>query len=142
MVRKITRLAICFAAGLFAITLGVNAFAADEKKAEKALSIEEIMKPSFGGKNSLQKKIAAATKAEKWEDAQKAATELKTLGAGLGKNETPKGDAASWKKLSAKYAEQTADISAAADKKDLKATNAALGVLGKSCKECHDAHRE
>ncbi len=142
MVRKITRSAICLTAGLFALSLGMSAFAADEKKEDKVPTVEEIMKKGHAGTKSLKAKIDASVKTEKWEDAQKSAVLLKAFGEALGKNKVEKGDAESWKKLSDKYMKTTADIAAAADKKDAKAVSTALGALGKSCKECHDAHKE
>ena len=138
MVRKITRSAVCFAVGLLAISLGVGALNAEDKK--DVPSIEDIMSKSYSGKDkSLQKKIVAAAKAEKWDDAQKFAAEYKTLGAALGSNTVDKGDAASWKKLSAKYAKSTADVAAAAEKKDTAAVTKAIGAV--NCKECHHAHK-
>ncbi len=142
MVRKITRFALCFSAGLLAISLCVGGLSAEDKKDDKIPSVEEIMKKGHAGKNSLINKIKASTKAEKWEDSQKSAGEMKAFGEALGKNKVPMGDAASWKKLSEKYMKITAEVSEGADKKDAKAVDTALGLLGKSCKECHDAHKE
>ncbi len=138
MVRKITRFAICFAAGLFAITLGVGAFAADDKKADKVLDVEEIMKAGHS-KNGYINKIKTATKGEKWEDAAKSAESLKANGEMLGKNKVEKGEADSWKKLSDKYAKSTAAVATAVEKKDAAAVTKALGSI--NCKECHDAHK-
>ena len=138
MVRKITRLAICFTAGLLAITLGVGAFAADDKKADKVLGIEEIMKVGHS-KNGYIAKIKTATKGEKWEDAAKSAESLKANGEMLGKNTAEKGEADSWKKLSDKYAKSTAAVATAVEKKDAAAVTKALGSI--NCKECHDAHK-
>ena len=139
MVRKITRLAICFTAGLLAITLGVGAFAADDKKADKVLGIEEIMKVGHNTKNGYIAKIKTATKGEKWEDAAKLAESLKANGEMLGKNTVEKGEADSWKKLSDKYAKSTAAVATAVEKKDAAAVTKALGSI--NCKECHDAHK-
>ena len=142
MVRKITRSAIYLTVGLLVLTLGVGALSAEDKKAEdKVPTVEEIMKQGHAGTKSLKAKIENSAKAEKWEDAKTSADALKVFGEALGKNTVEKGEAASWKKLSVKYAKTTADISAAVEKKDAKATTAALGALGKSCKECHDAHK-
>jgi len=138
MVRKITRSAVCFTAGLFAIALGVNAFAADDKKADKLLDVEEIMKVGHS-KNGYIAKIKTATKGEKWEDAAKSAELLKANGEMLGKNTVEKGDADSWKKLSDKYAKSTAAVATAVEKKDAAAVTKALGSI--NCKECHDAHK-
>ncbi len=141
MVRKITRSAICLTAGLFALTLGMGAIGAEDKKDDKVPTIEEIMKQGHAGTKSLKAKIELSAKAEKWEDAQKSAVLLKAFGEALGKNKPEKGEADSWKKLSVKYSKTTADIASATDKKDAKAVSTALGALGKSCKECHDIHK-
>ncbi len=141
MVRKITRLAICAAGGLFALTLSIGALNAEDKKDDKVPTVEEIMKQGHSGTKSLKNKIDVAAKAEKWDDAKTSAALLKTFGEALGKNKVEKGDEASWKKLSEKYAKTTADISAGVEKKDAKAVSTALGALGKSCKECHDVHK-
>ncbi len=143
MVRKITWSAV----GLLAVALGAGALNAEDKKEdkkdEKALTVEEIMKKGHsGGTKSLLSKIKTSAKDEKWEDAQTSANLLKALGEGLAKTKADKGDAASWKKFTEKYAKTTADISAGAEKKDAKAVNTGLAALGKSCKECHDIHKE
>ena len=140
MVGKITRSAITLTVGLLALALA-GGVGAEDKTEDKVPTVEEIMKIGHAGTKSLKAKIEASAKAEKWEDAEKSALALKLFGESLGKNKVEKGDAASWKKLSEKYSKSTADISEAVGKKDAKATTAALGVLGKSCKECHDAHK-
>ena len=133
MVRKLSLMV----AGLLGVVFFLNASTAEDKKTP---SIKDVMKKS-AGKTGLCAKCAAATKAEKWDDAQASAKELAELGEALAKNPCPGGDADSWKKLSKKYAEQTAAIKEAADKKDGKALSTAIGAFTKSCKECHDAHK-
>lgn len=137
MIRKIAKLTACFAAGLFALTLGVGALTADEKKAE--MTISEIMKKGHAGQKSSIAQLKAAVKGEKWDDAVKSATELKVMGEALPLLKPGKGDDASWKKLGAKYKENTAAAATAAAKKDAAGVTKALG--GINCKECHDAHK-
>lgn len=121
--------------------LAVGAMAAGLTAADgKHADIETVMK-KVNGKKGLCAACVGASKADKWEDAQKAGKELKQLGEDLGKNPCPKGDEASWKKLTKQYAEQTAAIAEAADKKDAKALATAAGTFQKSCKTCHDAHK-
>ncbi len=140
MVRKITRSAVVSAAALFAIVLGLTAFAADEKK---DVSIDDIMRQSHGVVKKkpvgLDAKIQEAAKADKWEDAAKAAATFKANGEALGKLTPDKGEAASWKKLSASYAKSTSDVAAAVEKKDAKAVKTALDTI--NCKACHEVHR-
>ena len=52
-----------------------------------------------------------------------------------------KGDAASWKKLTASYKTMMLAIAEGVEKKDAKATNDALAKMQKSCKACHDEHK-
>jgi mono/diheme cytochrome c family protein len=118
MIRKIAKMTACFAAGLFALTLGVGA---------------------GHSKTGVIAKLKTAVKGEKWDDAAAAGKELKELGEALAANKAPKGDAASWTKLATKYKDNTAAASAAADKKDAAGVTKALG--GINCKECHDAHK-
>lgn len=124
-------------AGFAAIALCLAADAADEKK---AASIKDVMK-TIAGKEGLCAKCGGAGKAEKWEDAQKFAKDLAACAANLPKNKCPKGDAASWEKLSKQYAEQAAAVSKAAEAKDAKEFGAALKTFTGSCKACHDAHK-
>jgi hypothetical protein len=124
------------AGAMIAVSFG-GAFADDK---EKTYSIEEIMKKGHGSKGLL-KGIAAEAKASKWEDAQRDAVLLKAFGVALGKNKPEQGSAASWKKLTEQYKENTVAVYNAAEKKDAKATLAALGKIQKSCGSCHKQHK-
>jgi len=136
MIRKIAKMTACFAAGLFALTLGVGAITANEKA--KDLSVEEVMKKGHS-KTGVIAKLKTAVKGEKWDDAAAAGKDLKELGEALAANKAPKGDAASWTKLATKYKDNTAAAAAAAEKKDAAGVTKALG--GINCKEGHDAHK-
>ena len=130
---------LLFAVGAFALSLAPAV--AEDKKEEKVPTVSEIMKKGHAGTMSFKAKIETSVKAEKWDDAKTPSDLLKAFGDDLGKNKVKKGDEDSWKKLTAGYAKITADISAGVEKKDAKATTAALGALGKSCKECHSVHK-
>jgi cytochrome c556 len=136
MVRKFGALTLALVAGLFAIST-INA--ADEK----LTSIEDIMKkvPNKGMKKGLAAKAIDAAGEGKWEDAQKMGAELKTHGETLAKHKAPKGEQASWEKLSKAFSEQMTAIEKGAKDKDADAMKKAAGEFGKSCKACHDAHR-
>lgn len=123
-------------AGVVGLVLAMDAVAAEEKTP----SIKQVMK-AVAGKQGLCAKCGAAGKEMKWEDAQQLAKTLSDCCANLPKNKCPKGDAASWQKLSKQYADQAAAVSKAAQDKDAKAYSAALGAFTKSCKTCHDAHK-
>lgn len=123
-------------AGMVGLVLAVDAVAADEK----VPSIKQVMK-TVAGKEGLCAKCGAAGKEMKWEEAQKLAKSLSACCANLPKNKCPKGDAASWEKLSKKYADQAAAVAKAAEDKDAQAYTAALAAFTKSCQECHKAHK-
>lgn len=133
---KKLRVVTAVALAAFGLTIGLGSLTAAD---EKTPSISEIMKKSFGGKMSLKVKITAGVKGEAWDDVKKLAAEFKTHGEDLAKNKCPKGDAESWKKLTAKFKDATAGVAEAADKKDAKALAASFGKV--NCKECHDAHK-
>jgi cytochrome c556 len=59
----------------------------------------------------------------------------------LPKNECPKGNAASWAKLTKQCADDAKSLDLAAGKKDKTAALAAWGKLNKGCQACHDEHR-
>lgn len=122
--------------GTLGLTVVLGGVGADEKQP----SIQEIMK-AVGAKDGLCARCNQAAKGEKWADAQKLGKQLAECGLNLTKTKCPKGDAASWEKLTKQYCEQAAAIAKAADNKDAKAFNEAIGAFVKSCKACHDAHK-
>lgn len=136
MVRKFALLAACLTACLFVVS---SLTAADEKTP----SIEDIMKkvPNKGRNKGLAAQCADAAAAGKWEDCQKMAAELKTLGDALGKNPCPKGDKASWEKLTKGFAANMETIEKGAKAKDAAEVKKGLDAFSKSCKACHDSHR-
>jgi hypothetical protein len=135
MVRKMMRAGVFAALGMIAMlgSYGV-AVSADEK----APDIGTIMTKSFG-KEGYKATVGAAVKGEKWEDAAKLAKEWNDLGAALGKNKCPKGDAKSWEKMCAAFADSTKAVLAATEKKDAKAATKAIGSF--NCGGCHKAHK-
>jgi len=120
-----------------AIAISANA---EDKKDPTA---KEIMKHVNAKQDGLIAKTKALTKDGKWEDAAKVAKELKDDGEALGKAKPKKGEPDSWKKLTKAYAERTAAIATAVDKKDAKEVDAAVKDFtnGKNCMECHSAHK-
>ena len=138
MTRKSVALAGTFAA--FALTVGLTAEVRTASAAAKDVTISEIMKKGHGAKGLL-KAIGKEVKEGKWDEAKDDAELLKLFGEGLGKIPPEKGSKESWKKLTDKYKEQTADVYKAVEKKDAKKAGDSLGKIGKSCKECHDAHK-
>jgi cytochrome c556 len=77
-----------------------------------------------------------------WTEMRTEAHDLAQLAAALGKQTPPKGDKASWMKLSRAYADNAQGLYQAVAKKDKKAARAALTRMGgDTCKTCHKAHR-
>ncbi len=138
MFRKLIRASLFAAFGMAAVLFAYGSVTASPTADEKLPDISEIMKKGHNKTEGYVAKINGAVKDGKWEDAQKYAKTLAFFGENLGKNKPPKGDAASWKKLTDKYAESTKAALKAADDKDPKALKAALNI---NCKACHDAHR-
>lgn len=126
------------AALTFVLGLGLG-LSADDK-----LSIHDIMEKAHEGKQCLRTQIADQVKKPNpdWASVQKNSKEFVALAEALAKHPCPKGDKASWTKLTKDYAVQVKDLDAAAAKKDAKAVNAANQKLGANCMGCHDAHRD
>lgn len=139
MLRKFTKVALAGAFGLLAVVLAQSASVrAEDKKDDKAPTVKEIMAKGHKGTDALMAKIKTEAKDGKWEEAVSHAKALAVFGEHLGKNKPNKGDAASWEKLTKKYAESTKAALKATEDKDAKAVNKALMI---NCKECHDAHK-
>jgi cytochrome c556 len=132
MLRTMTGAVILF-------TFVVGAIADDKKP-----TIDEIMKKVNHSKNGLHKKVGEGLKAAtpSWDELQKQMKEYTKMCDGLSKNDPPKGDKKNWEKLAKEYAENAKKLQDAIDKKDKDAANKAHSTIGKSCKACHDAHRD
>jgi hypothetical protein len=109
----------------------------------KGPTIKEIMRKAHKGDGCLLLRLDQALKADapNWNDIQTWSGELTALGGELGKNRPPKGDAASWDKLTRQYLDGTRALQAAALKKDPRAALAAHTALTRMCMECHKAHK-
>jgi cytochrome c556 len=109
---------------------------------DKAPAIKEIMsrlnKPG-GIYPTLSKELKADD--TDWDDVRQQAKTFAKLAAALGKNAPPKGDAASWARLTKEYADNAQALEGAATRKDRTAARQAKDRLGgASCKTCHAAH--
>jgi hypothetical protein len=129
----ISKISTRIAGGLLALCVGFGLLSAADP------TTSEIMKKGHDKTDGLITKIKASAKDAKWDDAKKAADELKGFGEVLGKNKPPKGSDESWKTLTDKYKTNTAAAAAAVEKKDAAAVNKALG--GINCAECHKVHK-
>lgn len=124
-----------------AVAIPVAAAAALDKDTP---TIEAVMQKLHKGKAKSQfavLKAQADAKPPAWEAIQKSTKDFVILGAALEKNDPPKGEKASWKKLADKYFQDSKAMDDAATAKDLTAFQAAHKTLGGSCMACHNAHR-
>jgi hypothetical protein len=110
---------------------------------EKTPPIKEIMTKAHKGGNSLIQTIGKELKAAEpaWTDVQKKTKELVKLGTALGKNEPPKGEQASWEKLTKEYLQNAKALDEAANKKDKASALASHKKLTGACASCHKAHK-
>ena len=136
--RFAARLAV-FTAGLI-LTAGV-ATADGTSLVDKPKDISEIMKKGHNGKKSLLAAIGNDLKNDKWDEVKKNAEVMKVYGETIGEFDPPKGDKASWKKMTEKYKEETADMFKAAEKKDAAGVDKVVKSIQNSCKGCHSAHK-
>lgn len=136
MIRKILQAGVFAALGLIAMMATYGAAASAD---DKVPTIKEIMVKGHKGTDAYIAKIKADAKDGKWDEAKDYAKTLVVFGEALGKNKPPKGDDASWEKLSKKYSESTKAVLKAVEEKDAAATNKALGTI--NCGECHKAHK-
>src|SRR5262249_43149188 len=113
---------------------------ADDKKDP---TIKEIMNKAHKGGNALIKVLEKELKAPDvdWEHVQEHTKELLDLGKALGKNEPPKGEKASWEKLTKQYEDNATALNKAAEKKERKTAQDARAKLQGSCAGCHKQHR-
>jgi cytochrome c556 len=126
---------VCAAAGLVLVAAGV-AVAADP-------TIKDIMIKAHKPGKSLLANIMGELKEDEpdWSDVQKDSKELVELGTALGKNTPPKGDQASWDRLTKAYLANVQSLEAAAESKNKSAAQTALKQMQGSCRACHMAHR-
>lgn len=112
---------------------------------EKPPSVKEIMGKAHKGPNSILPTVGKDLReidGADWDEIKRSAKELVSLGTALGKNEPPKGDKASWQKLTKSYTENAQALLSAAAKKNKSAAESAQQKLQSSCTSCHKAHRQ
>jgi hypothetical protein len=128
--------------GLVGLGLVLGAAAAREPD-DQTPDVKEIMskanKPTgiyFNLKKDLE------DEEPNWQDIQEQTKELAQLAAQLGKATPPKGDKASWTRLTKAYADNAKALAAAAARMDKKGTLAAHARLGgNTCTSCHKVHK-
>lgn len=117
-----------------------SAGASDEAPA----TIDKIMDTLHKGRKSPLAALKTALKSQSpdWATVQKETKTYAKFAADLPKNDPPKGDSASFKKLAKSFASNAKALDDAAQKENLAAAKAAFGKIRGSCKSCHDAHKE
>lgn len=105
--------------------------------------LKAIMEKVGKGPQALQGSLSGALKQGEpsWDSIQPKTKEYATLAADLGKHDPPKGDKASWAKLSQTFADSAAVLDKAALAREKEQAVAALDSLGSSCMACHRQHR-
>lgn len=105
--------------------------------------IKTIMKKCNAGKGAICSKVGADLKATepKWDEVSDLVKDWVPLAKALGKNDPPKGDKESWKKLTDAYAKAADDLEKATKDKDLTAAKAAYKTLSTGCTGCHKLHK-
>ena len=131
-------LALAGALALAIVAAGTTA-GADDK--DKPPSIKEIMTRAHKGGDAALSRARAANKKGDFDELTKQAGTLVKLGQDLSRARPEKGEAKSWKALTADYVKKAKALEKAAKDKDRAETKQALDNLGSSCGKCHKAHR-
>ena len=129
-----------FVLAVVAFAVPVAALAFDEETPTIKKIMAKLHKGSTSEQNVL-KKQAQANPLD-WEAIGKTTKDFVILGASLAKNDPPKGDKESWKKLTTKYFDDAKSLDDAASAKDLAKLQAAQKSMGASCKACHSVHQD
>lgn len=116
-----------------------------DAQAGKVPTVKEVMAKVNKGPNSLCPTLGKAIKADtpNWEEIQKETKAFLTFAEALTRNDPPRGDRASWDKLTKAYLQNVKELDDAVQKKDKAAATAAHGKVAHSasCNNCHKAHR-
>src|SRR5262245_8724315 len=137
--RRLAKWVAVLALGAVAALILAPSRAADDKD----LTIKEIMTKAHKGGNSLIQVVGKELKANDvdWDHVTDHVKDLVKLGKGLAKNEPPRGDKASWEKLTKQYEDNATALQKAAEKKDKKAAVEAHKKLTGMCMTCHKVHK-
>jgi cytochrome c556 len=134
---------VCGASVLALLLLAALATSPAGAGDEPTPTIKDVMRKLHKGANSplarLKKDLGAP--APNWKAVQDTTKDFVILGAALGKNDPPRGEAAGYKKLADAYFTNAKALDDAAKAEDKAAAQAAYRKLSASCKSCHQAHR-
>jgi cytochrome c556 len=109
-----------------------------------AKTVKEIMGKINKGSNAMVIMLKRELQKDNpnWTEIQSQTKEYAALAAELKDAKPPKGDAASWAKLSQEFADTSKAMNDAAQKKDKANALAANNKLTNSCVACHKGHRD
>ena len=128
------------ALALVALAVPVAALAVDEDKTPTVKDImNKLHKGSTSQSNALKKQAQANP--PDWDAIGKTTKDFVILGAAMAKNDPPKGEKESWKKLADKYFANAKGLDDAAKDKDIDKLKAAQKSMAGSCNACHEAHK-
>ena len=132
---KLSRFSLVLA-GAFLLVAGGTALAMHD-------AIEQIMEKGFK-KGGLRHNLSTEVDkdAPNWSEVQKNSQEFVKLCEELCKQDPPKGEKESWKKLTEGVTKEAKKLGDLAGKKDLANAKATMAKINGSCKACHDVHRE
>jgi hypothetical protein len=103
--------------------------------------IGEFMNTAHKKANNFKARTQKAVKGMDWAEAEKVSKEWLGMAEKLPKAKPPKGEKASWDKLSGAYVKTVKGLHEAAEKKDAAKANGAITAINKACAVCHKAHR-
>lgn len=131
--KRVTRIGVLVVFGLTAGLAG----------AAKMRTVKEIMGKLNKGPKALTPSLKRSLQKDQpdWQDIQDKSKEYANLAVELTKTTPPRGDKASWDKLTKDYAALAQSLETASAKKDKTAALSAHGKLTKACSACHKAHR-
>jgi cytochrome c556 len=113
-------------------------------QAHKPPTNREIMAKLNRGPNALTGSLMRDLRDDEpdWPEVQEQVRDYVKLTAALTKNGPPKGDKASWERLTRAYNADAIALSNAVRKRDRRGAQAVLGRINKSCDACHQVHKE
>ena len=130
---RVTRIGVLIVFGMTAGLAGAG----------KLRTVKEIMGKLNKGPNALTPNLKRSLQKDQpdWQAIQAQSKEYATLSAELTKTTPPRGDKASWDKLTKDYAEAAKSLETASGKKDKDAALSVHAKLTKACTACHKVHR-
>ena len=108
---------------------------------DKPHSAKDVMRALHLGDAALMKPLEAAVLKPDWRAARDRADEVAELAAVLAKSAPPKGNAASWDKLTGAHLQAARDLLGATAAQDAAKARIHLNTLQRSCVECHKVHK-